>query len=68
MKSTYLGDGVYIELSNHGVVITTTGGTGDNNTIYLDTCVLEALEAWLKSHRERKNLVLISQSSTASRS
>ena len=46
---TYLGDAVYVERSDAGdIVLTTSDGILDTNTIFLDQHVLKALLEWLK--------------------
>lgn len=44
----YLGDGVYIEHKDYDLVLTTSNGLVDTNTIVLDGEVLHALVEYLK--------------------
>lgn len=49
MAKTYLGDGVYIELDEFGsVVMTTSDGIRDTNTIVLEPEVLASFIEWLR--------------------
>jgi len=51
MEKTYLGDGVYIEQNDFGqVVLTTSDGLSDTNTIYLEPEVVRAMEEWLQGN------------------
>ena len=45
---TYLGDGVYAELENGMIKLTTEDGIRVTNTIYLDATVFDALVKWLE--------------------
>lgn len=46
-KKHYLGDGAYIEFDQFdGVVITTSNGIENTNTIYLETSVMRNLIEW----------------------
>lgn len=42
-KKTYLGDGVYVEADYHGLILTTSDGLCDTNTIVLEAEVYAAL-------------------------
>ena len=49
MNKTYLGDAVYVELSEYGdVVLTTENGIEATNTIILDSQVVNNLKLWLE--------------------
>ena len=51
MEKSYLGDGVYIEQNDFGqVVLTTSDGLSDTNTIYLEPEVVRAIGRWLQSN------------------
>ncbi len=51
MDKTYLGDAVYIESENGGpVILTTSDGETDTNTIYLEPEVVRAMEEWLQDN------------------
>ena len=43
MKKSYLGDGCYVASDGFGLVITTTDGMRDTNTIYFEPEVYAAL-------------------------
>ncbi len=43
MKKAYLGDGCYVASDGHGLVITTSDGIRDTNTIYFESEVYAAL-------------------------
>jgi hypothetical protein len=43
-KKKYLGDGVYVEYDGYGLILTTEGGMGLNNKIYLESEVIGALK------------------------
>ena len=48
MDKTYLGDAVYIESENGGqVILTTSDGETDTNTIYLEPDVIAQMQHWL---------------------
>lgn len=47
---TYLGDGASVELDPRGVVLTTSDGTRDTNTVVLEPSVLAAFRRWLRAH------------------
>ncbi len=52
----YLGDAVYIDDGNFGgVVLTTSNGVVDTNTIHLDDSVLKNLFGWIERKKEVKN-------------
>jgi hypothetical protein len=46
-RNTYLGDGVYADLENGAIVLTTENGAGPSNTIVLEDEVLRALEQYV---------------------
>ena len=51
MAKEYLGDGVYVETDHHGgIILTTSNGLHDTNTIYLDDSVLPVLKEWLDAN------------------
>lgn len=54
MNKIYLGDSVYAELANGGVVLTTENGGGPSNTIFLEPEVLNALFIWVEAIKKRK--------------
>ena len=48
MDKTYLGDAIYIESENGGqVILTTSDGETDTNTIYLEPDVIAKMQHWL---------------------
>jgi len=48
----YLGDGVYVELDEFGMIkLTTSDGINDTNTIYLEPDVFVSFERWCKRVR-----------------
>jgi hypothetical protein len=44
----YLGDGVYAELQDNDLILTTSNGMRDTNTIVLEPAVLQALELYIE--------------------
>jgi hypothetical protein len=49
-KPQYLGDSVYIELADNGMLkLTTNNGEGPTNTIYLDSAVFTALLQYVQA-------------------
>lgn len=49
MEKTYLGDGVYVEVDEEGIVsLTTENGITVQNEIYLDREVVNNFLEWLK--------------------
>ena len=46
----YLGDSVYAEYEGGELILCTNNGLGDNNTIYLDEYVIEALLMYLRQN------------------
>jgi Holliday junction resolvase len=48
MTKTYLGDGVFVDVERGMIKLTTEGGIERQNTIYLETAVVEALLAYLR--------------------
>ena len=52
MKKTYLGDGVYVTVSDDWfVVLTTENGVSTTNRIYMEPDVVLAFEVWLAQVR-----------------
>lgn len=52
-RSTYLGDGLYVELDDFGmVVLYTSDGVRHTNTVYLEPKVLENFVNWIKERQE----------------
>ncbi len=49
MSKEYLGDGVYAERDERGVVLTTEDGISVTNTVVLESAVLDAFWGWLTS-------------------
>ena len=49
----YLGDGVYVEIENRMVKLTTENGIEVSNTIYLEVEVMDALEVWWTRMQEK---------------
>lgn len=47
----YLGDGCYVELDRGMVKLTTSNGTEDTNTVYLEPEVLAQFLRWLEDVR-----------------
>jgi hypothetical protein len=47
----YLGDGVYVDVDERGIVLTTENGICATNTIVLEPEVMAALEQYLKALR-----------------
>ena len=43
MDKQYLGDSVYAERQDHGILLTTENGLGPSNSIFLEPEVLSAL-------------------------
>lgn len=53
----YLGDSVYVDIENDGLMLTTENGDGPpSNDIYLDRAVFEALLRYVERHVALKNL------------
>ena len=48
MNKRYIGDGVYAEYDNYGVILTTKIGGEITNIIYLEAVVLNNLNEYLK--------------------
>ena len=48
MAKEYLGDSVYAESDEFGVVLTTENGYGPSNTIYLEPEVIRALLRYIE--------------------
>jgi len=48
----YLGDGVYVELENNMIKLTTENGIEITNTIYLEPEVYTALVKWVEGLKE----------------
>lgn len=55
MNKSYLGDGVYVEFDESGrmIKLTTSDGTEDTNTIYLEWEVWMNLYQWVGEHIDR---------------
>ena len=53
MNKMYLGDGVYAELSDGRLVLTTSDGITDTNTIWLEPEVVVALRDYIIRNKER---------------
>lgn len=49
----YLGDGVYVEIEDGMVKLTTQNGVETTNTIYLEVEVIDALETWWTRMQEK---------------
>jgi hypothetical protein len=49
----YLGDSVYVDISERGIVLTTENGLGPTNTIVLEAEVYTALERYVEKLKER---------------
>jgi hypothetical protein len=52
-SKSYLGDGVYIEFGDYGIVLTTEDGISVTNRIVLEPEVLDALIAFVEHLRKR---------------
>lgn len=48
MNKEYLGDGVYVEVKNGMVKLTTHSGPTESNTIYMEKAVIDTFLLWLK--------------------
>jgi hypothetical protein len=46
-RKTYLGDGVYVEVNDEGIVLTTEDGVNVTNTVVLDYSVYTSLTNWV---------------------
>jgi len=53
-SKTYLGDGVYAEIVDGSVLLTTEDGISVTNKIYLELEVVDALSKYLKQQFEHK--------------
>jgi len=51
-RKQYLGDGVYVSDDGYHVILTTSDGISETNTIFLDDDVLAALTKFLESRRK----------------
>ena len=51
MHKRYLGDGVYAEIVNGMVKLTTENGVATTNTIFLEGYVVDALAEYMRSLR-----------------
>jgi hypothetical protein len=51
IERAFLGDGVYAHLDERGLVLTTSNGERDTNTIVLEPSVLHALEFYVEQMR-----------------
>lgn len=47
MLKSYLGDAVYVEFDGYSVVLTTSNGLANTNTIFMEPVVREAFKNWL---------------------
>ncbi len=53
MKTEYIGDGVYVATwLRHGIKLTTSNGTKDSNSIYLEPEVIGKLIDYFSRHRQ----------------
>ena len=52
MNKFYLGDGAYVEYDGYGLILTTSNGIEDTNTIYLEPEVFGNLEGYVRRLRE----------------
>lgn len=55
MKS-YIGDGCYAEWDGYAIILTTSNGLENTNTIVLDPEVFEGLVSFVKSAEEKKDV------------
>lgn len=51
-EKRYLGDGVYVEFDGHGIILTTSNGIEDTNTVYLEPEVWENLQRFMISDED----------------
>lgn len=51
-KKRYIGDAVYVQFDGYHVVLTTSDGIRDTNTIALEPAVITSLEAYLQDLRK----------------
>lgn len=49
---SYLGDGVYADVNDYGITLTTENGIEATNTIYLEPAVIAALLAFIERVRK----------------
>lgn len=58
MEKAYIGDGVYVEEGSFKgeVVLTTSNGMQDTNTIVLEPSVVKALSKWLEQSEEEDSV------------
>ncbi len=49
-RKTYLGDSVYCDIDEVGLVLTTENGFGPTNTIFMEYDVLNQLIEYCKAH------------------
>jgi len=55
MERTYLGDGVYVELTEDGALkLITSNGIRDTNVIFLDSTTFEALKNFISMNLTRE--------------
>lgn len=47
IQKIYLGDGAYADFDGFGIVLTTSNGIQDTNTIYLEPEVAESLKSFI---------------------
>ena len=53
MNKQYIGDGVYVEVENGMLKLTTDDGVYSNNTIYLDSDVLGNLQKYIEELKKQ---------------
>ena len=54
MDKTYLGDGVYVEVDDCMLRLTTNDGISEDNVIYLEMATYEALKRFVKKLSEKR--------------
>lgn len=52
LTKKYIGDGAYVEVRHDSLVLTTSNGLVDTNTIYVSIDDLPALEAYIAKFKE----------------
>lgn len=52
----YLGDGVYADVDDGVLVLTTEEGRHATNTVYMESEVVQALERFIARQREEKRI------------
>lgn len=56
MNKEYLGDAVYVKVDPYGgIILTTEDGIKATNTIYLEGCVIKALEIFIQRMRKEND-------------